>query len=124
MKKIIAWALCLVLLAAAVPAGCAENALTEDEAYDLWAVQYGDSRLWDWQVNAACACEYPQVWAAPSDAPVLPPEDGKTISAGKAKKLAFRLIPEFKAGITSDRLFELTCVVSSSRKPDFQGSFY
>lgn len=124
MNKMIAWMLCLVLLAAAVPAGYAESTLTEDEAYDLWAVQYGDSRLWDWQVNAAFACEYPQFWAAPSDAPALPPEDGKTISAGKAKKLAFRLIPEFKAGITSDRLFELTCVVSSYRKPAYQGSFY
>ena len=123
MKKIIAWALCLVLLTAALPAGCAENT-AEDEAYDKWAVQYGDSRLWDWQVNAAFAREYPQFWSNPSTAPVVPPEDGKTISAEKAKKLAFRLIPEFGTEITSDTLFDLTCVVSSYRKPDFQGSFY
>ena len=124
MKKIIAWVLCLVLLAAALPAGYAESALTEDEAYDLWAKQYGDSHLWDWQVNAAFAREYPQFWSNPSAAPVLPPEDGGAISAEKAKKLAFRLIPEFGTEITSDVLFELTCVVSSYRKPDFQGSFY
>lgn len=124
MKKMIAWALCLVLLAAALPAGCAESAVTEDEAYDLWARQYGDSRLWDWQVNAAFAREFPQFWSDPSAAPVLPSEDGGAVSAEKAKKLAFRLIPEFGTEITSDRLFELTCVVSSYRKPDFQGSFY
>ena len=124
MKKIIAWVLCLVLLAVALPAGYAESALTEDEAYDLWARQYGDSHLWDWQVNAAFAREYPQFWSNPSAAPVLPPEDGGAISAEKAKKLAFRLIPEFGTEITSDVLFDLTCVVSSYRKPDFQGSFY
>ncbi len=124
MKKNIAWVLCLVLLAAVLPAGYAESALTEDEAYDLWTKQYGDSCLWEWQVNAAFAREYPQFWSNPSAAPVLPPEDGGTISAEKAKKLAFRLIPEFGAEITSDVLFDLTCVVSSYRKPDFQGSFY
>ena len=124
MKKIIAWILCLVLLAAALPAGCEESTLTEDEACDLWAKEYGDSRLWDWQVNVAFAREYPQFWSDPSAAPVLPPEDGEAVSAEKAKKLAFRLIPEFGAGITSDRLFELTCVVSSYRKPNFQGGFY
>ena len=119
MKKIIVWALCLVMLAAALPAGCAESAVTEDDAHGLWAEQYGDSRLWDWQVNAAFAREYPQFWSDPSAAPVLPPEDGKTISAEKAKKLAFRLIPEFGTEITSGVLFDLTCVVSSYRKPDF-----
>lgn len=124
MKKIAALALCLVLLAAVLPAGYAESAVTEDEAYDLWAKEYGDSRLWDWQVNAAFAREYPQFWSDPSAAPVLPPENGGGVSAEKAKKLAFRRIPEFGAGITSDKLFELTCVVSSYRKPDFQGSFY
>ena len=49
------------------------------------------------------------------------PDDGETADADKAKKLAFRLIPQFGTEITADTLFDLTCVVSSYRKPETLG---
>ena len=124
MRKMTALALCLVLAVCAVSFAAAESTGAEDELYNQWAAEYGDNRLWDWQVNAEFARQNPQLWTEPSAMPVLPPDDGETCSAEKAKKLAFRLIPQFGAEITSDMLFDLTCIVSSYRKPEFPGSFY
>lgn len=122
MKKAIVLLLCLVLTACAVTAVSAESELTMDEAISQWAVKYGDNRLWDYEVNAEFALQYPQFWENPSTMPVYP--DADAISAEKAKKLAYRLIPEYGTEITADDLFSLTCVVSRYCKPDYVGSFF
>ena len=126
MRKPIIWILCVLLLFSICTAGLAESALQEADAVAEWQKQHGDSLPWDYQVNAAFAWEYgAQLWQNPSDMPVLPDEnDPQTISPDKARKLAYRLIPEYGTEITSDMLFSLTCVVASYRKPDHLGSFF
>lgn len=125
MKKTIALLLCLVLAACAVSAGAAESGANEADLIAEWAEQTGDSLPWDYRVNARFAEAHSELWENPTDRPVLPDEnDPETISPEKAKKLAYRLIPEYGTEITADTLFSLTCVVGSYRKPDHLGSFF
>ena len=129
MKKIIALLLCLALLAGTVSAVSAEvsaeQTAKEMEAIAEWEEQYGESALWDYRVNAEFAAAHPDLFDDPSMMPVLPDEnDSHTISAEKAKKLAFSLLPQYSLGITADELFGLECVVSSYRKPEHLGSFF
>ena len=129
MKKAIAMLLCLALLAGIVPLVSAEvtaeQTAKEMEAIAEWEKQYGDSGLWDYRVNAEFAAAHPDFFDDPSMMPVLPDEnDRETISAEKAKKLAFSLVPRYNIGITANDLFSLECVVSSYRKPEHLGSFF
>jgi len=129
MKKAVALLLCLALLAGTVLLASAEvsaeQTAKEMEAIAEWEEQYGESCLWDYRVNAAFAAAHPDFFDDPSMMPVLPDENGsETISAEKAKKLAFSLLPQYSLGITADELFGLECVVSSYRKPEHVGSFF
>ena len=63
MRKMTALALCLVLAVCAVSFAAAESTGAEDELYNQWAAEYGDNRLWDWQVNAEFARQNPQLWS-------------------------------------------------------------
>lgn len=129
MKKLTALALCLALLSGLCYAGSAETgaepAAKEAEAIAEWEKEYGASALWDYRVNAAFAAAHPDLFDDPSMMPVLPDEnDPETISAEKAKKAAFSLLPRYTLGITADELFSLECVVSGYRKPECVGSFF
>ena len=115
MRKMIVLALCLVLLAGAVSAVSAESGLTGNETVAQWEEQYGDSRLWDYRVNADFALQHPELLQDSSPVPVLPDQGNGAISAEKAKKLAYKLIPEYGTEITFDALVNLTCIVSSYR---------
>lgn len=129
MKKLIALLLCIALAAGLCAGGYAEagaeQTAKEAEAIAEWEKQYGESFLWDYRVAAAFAAEHPEFFDEPSLMPVLPDgNDAETISAEKAKKLAFSLLPQYNLGITADELFGLTCVVSGYRKPECVGSFF
>ncbi len=124
MRKMIVLALCLALLAGAVSAVSAESGLTGNETVAQWEEQYGDSRLWDYRVNADFALQHPKLLQDSSPVPVLPDQGNGAISAEKAKKLAYKLIPEYGTEITFDALVNLTCIVSSYRKADDPGSFF
>lgn len=129
MKKLTAFVLCLALLAGLCASGAAEagaeQAAKEMEAIAEWEKEYGESALWDYRVNAAFAEAHPDFFDDPSMMPVLPDEnDPEIISAEKAKKEAFSLLPRYPLGITADELFGLQCVVSGYRKPERVGSFF
>lgn len=126
MRKGIIRILCLILLVSISSAGLAGKAVDDAGAIAEWQKEHGDRLPWDYQVNTTFAREYGErFWENPSDMPVLPDgNDPETISPEKARKLAFRLIPEFGTEITADTLFNLTCVVASYRKPDYLGSFF
>ncbi len=129
MKKLIAMALCLALLLSLCAAGNAEagaeRTAQEMLAIEEWEKEYGTSALWDYRVSAAFAAAHPEFFDEPSMMPVLPDEnDPETISAEKAKKLAFSLLPRYPLGITANELFSLECVVSGYRKPECAGSFF
>ncbi|MER1994448.1 MAG: hypothetical protein ABS897_10460 [Eubacteriales bacterium] len=125
MKKLTALALCLALLLSLCAAGNAEQTAKEMQAIEEWEKEYGVSALWDYRVSAAFAAAHPDFFDDPSMMPVLPDgNDPETISAEKAKKLAFSLLPRYSLGITADELFGLECVVSSYRKPEYVGSFF
>lgn len=129
MKKLTALLLCLVLLAGLCTAGnaevSAERTAKEMQAIEEWEKEYGKSALWDYRVSAAFAAAHPDFFDEPSMMPVLPDvNDPETISAEKAKKQAFSLLPRYNLGITADELFSLECVVSSYRKPEYVGSFF
>lgn len=124
MKKTVAVILCLVLLAGVVSAGSAESGLTGDETVARWEEQYGDSRLWDYRVNADFALQHPELRQDQSPVPILPDQGDGALSAEKAQKLAYKLIPEYGTEITFDTLVNLTCVVSSYRKADSPGNFF
>ena len=129
MKKLTALLLCLALLSCLCAPGSAEvsaeQTAKETQAIEEWEKEYGDSLLWDYRVSAAFAAAHPDFFDDPSMMPVLPDEnDPETISAEKAKKLAFSLLPQYSLGITADELFSLECVVSGYRKPEHVGSFF
>ena len=129
MKKLTVLLLCLALLFGLCAPGSAEvsaeRTAKEMQAIEEWEKEYGENLLWDYKVSAAFAAAHPEFFDDPSMMPVLPDgNDPETISAEKAKKLAFSLIPRYSLGITADELFGLECVVSSYRKPEHVGSFF
>jgi len=95
-----------------------------DTAAIEWEAKYGDQRLWDYQVNAAFADQESWMYAwNPSMRPVLPDDDA--IPAEEAVELAYQLIPQYGSELTATKLEDLTCIVSSYRKPeDDTGTFW
>lgn len=88
-----------------------------------WEEQYGDYRMWNYQINAAFAEQESWRYAwNPSMRPIWP--DESAISSEEAQIIAYQLIPEYECGFTSEMLENLTCIVSSYRKPEDDTDFW
>lgn len=82
-----------------------------------WEKEYGDYRLWNYQVNAAFAEQ--ESWRYdwnPSMRPMLPDQDA--ISADDAMTLAYQIIPQYGSYIKAEMLDSLVCVVATYQKPE------
>lgn len=121
MKRLWMFLTALIMILSSSVAFAEEN---PDEVIREWEEKYGDQRLWDYQVNAAFAEQESWRYAwNPSTRPVLPDEDA--IPADEAVELAYKLIPQYGSELTSAKLDDLMCIVSSYRKPeDDTGTFW
>ena len=94
-----------------------------DEVIREWEEKYGDHYLWNYQINAAFADQESWRYAwNPSMRPVLPDDDA--IPAEEAVELAYQQVPQYGSELTAAKLDDLTCIVSSYRKPEDDTTFW
>ena len=115
-----------ILLTALIMILSASAAFGEEEPDEVireWEEKYGDHYLWDYQINAAFADQESWRYAwNPSMRPVLPDDDA--IPAEEAVELAYQQVPQYGSELTAAKLDDLTCIVSSYRKPEDDTTFW